>query len=276
MPARDVRQLICPLPILHAMNADLLLSALDREVRESVRGESAVAVAYSGGLDSSVIEAVARRHCPTVCYACSTENAFDARNAQARAEEDGCRCALLLISPQELMRYVADVARLLDTDDPVEIGYTIPILCVLLRSEERAVLAGNGADELFGGYAKYLDIEDPGRAMAEDLVSAQLESDRLKDAASSIQKRFETPFLAPQVVSVASTIPMNDKIQGDQRKIALRQVAMNLGLRSHGREKKASQYSSGTMRMMQRMAKQERLPLREWIVKLAAGSRRIP
>jgi len=259
------------------MNADLLLSALSREIQGSVCGERTVAVAYSGGLDSSVIEAIVRKHSTTVCYACSTEDGFDAKNVQARAEEDGCQCMLLLISPEELAEYLADAARVLDTDDPVVLSYTIPILCVLRKSEERTVLAGNGADELLGGYSKYLDMNDPTQTMTEDLAKAQLEANRLKGFAISIHKRLETPFLAAQVVNVASKIPMQDKIRGGRRKIPLRKVAMNLGLRSHDREKKASQYSSGVMRLMRQMAKEEELPLHEWIVKATTeGGRRIP
>ena len=246
-----------------------LLVALRKAVSELVAREHRVAVAYSGGLDSSVIAALASEKANVTCYTCAVEGSFDSRNAGQFADDERRQFTLLELGSEDLRSFVRKASGLLGTTDPTRIAYTIPVLRVLHRSAERVVLTGSGADELFGGYAKYAGMRDPTRAMAADLERMLSESHSLSFEATKLGKIIGFPYVAPAVIAAAKEIPLEEKIDPTGRKIILREVAKLLGLQSHKRPKKAAQYSSGVMKEMERLAKGEGLSLSQWTERTA-------
>jgi len=246
-----------------------LLVALRKAVSELVAREDRVAVAYSGGLDSSVIAALASEKANVTCYTCAVEGSFDSRNARQFADDEGRQFTLLELGSEDLRSFVRKASGLLGTTDPTRIAYTIPVLCVLHRSAERVVLTGSGADELFCGYAKYAGMRDPTRAMAADLERMLSESHSLSFEATKLGKIIGFPYAAPAVIATANETPLGEKIDPSGRKIILREVAKLLGLQSHKRPKKAAQYSSGVMKEMERLAKGEGPSLSQWTERTA-------
>ncbi len=256
------------------MRESELLHALRIAVGDAVRGEHTVAVAYSGGVDSSVIAAIAREQKEVMCYTCAVGGSFDARNAQRRADEEGVRLNIVEVGEHGLVGRVASAASALQSLDPFPISYTVPLVTVLEEAAEHTVLAGNGADELFAGYSKYSSLPNPEGRMSEDLAKMLDESARLRTWSAAKGKRLEMPFTEPGVISVSSRMPLVEKISQSGRKLALREVARELGLPSHDRPKKAAQYSSGVLRLMEKVAKKNEESLDEWVRSVSAGARR--
>ncbi|MGQ9587077.1 MAG: asparagine synthase C-terminal domain-containing protein [Thermoplasmata archaeon] len=258
------------------MDSGKLLDLLRRSTEEIIGGEEAVAVAYSGGVDSSIIARIASEFSEVTCYASTTPDSYDARNVKAFAAMENLSLTTVAIDLEGLRGVVARAVAILGSGNPVEIAYTVPVMLVIERSLESLVLVGIGADELFAGYAKYASLEDPTRMMEEDLRKMLQEAEKLETLAASKGKRLGCPFVSEDILSFARSTPLSDKIGSSGHKLILRDVARLLGLESHARPKKAAQYSSGVMRWMERLAKSEGLSLRAWIERIASDEGRSP
>jgi len=258
------------------MDSQKLLELLRKSTKEIIGGEAAVAVAYSGGVDSSIIARIASESSKVVCYAGAMPGSYDARNVKVFAARENLNITTLTIDRDELAKAVARASVVLGSHDPVKIAYTVPVMLVIERSKEPLVLIGNGADELFAGYAKYASLDDPNRMMEDDLRKMLEEVKRLDVLAASIGKRLGYPFVSGEMLSFARETPLSDKISSSGRKLILRDAAKLLGLESHPRPKKAAQYSSGVMREMERLAKSEGLSLRAWLERTTSDEERSP
>ena len=64
-----------------------LSKVLEESIRSACEGKH-VGIAFSGGLDSGLVAAVASRYAESVtCYTCGTENAFDVKAGMELAEK---------------------------------------------------------------------------------------------------------------------------------------------------------------------------------------------
>jgi len=254
-------------------DADELLSILRDIVSSSLVERKKVAVAYTGGVDSSVVAALARESAEVKCYTCAIEGSFDEAHARSFAERDGLELRMIILDRVELRSYVAEAGLMLDTDNPIKIAYTVPIICALEKCDEDLLLTGTGADELFAGYSKYGSAPDPLEMMNRDLEKMLAENNLLSSAAHALGKTLLAPFAADRVVMFSKTIDLERKINKDEKKAILREVAQLLNLESAMRPKKAAQYSSGVMREMERESKRLGTTLQKWISEVCAEIR---
>ena len=244
---------------------DYLLEHLERAVTDSVAGRSRITVAYSGGLDSSVVAILAQRRVEVLCRTACTRNSKDMTEALLQARLDGLDLEISELTDADIEWFAGLAADVLGTDDPVRVGYTIPLLAVLTSAKDDTVLVGSCADELFAGYAKYESVNDVERQMEIDLEKALSELNKLTEYAKSEHKHLAAPFAAKVVAEAAAAIPMSCKIGPSGRKLILRDLAARIGAKGYDRPKKAAQYSSGVAKAMDRMAKHKGLPQRDWI-----------
>lgn len=251
-------------------NVAQLLSVLRSSMRKIAGEEEVVAVAYSGGLDSSILVALAKELTRTTGYTCAIPGSFDDKHVAEAAQNDGVGTKVIHLNDAELIEYVRRAAAVLGTLNPVSIAYTIPILCALDSCKEGLLLVGSGADELFGGYAKYQVATDPEAAMSSDLVKSMAESQLLQAEATRLGKRLGFPFTDEAVVMAALAVPVQEKVDISGRKIILREVGRALSLHSADRPKKAAQYSSGVLKEMERLAGAARLEFHDWTTMVAS------
>jgi asparagine synthase (glutamine-hydrolysing) len=123
---------------------------------------------------------------------------------------------------------------------------------------------GQGADELFGGYAKVVSPAADGRVDADTVRGArretietlprQLERDVLALRAAGVEA--VAPFLHDRVVRAALPLPGALVVTDDERKVALRRAAAGVLPESVvSAEKKAVQYGSLVARELDRLAR---------------------
>ncbi len=139
-----------------ARAADELLALLDDATRIRLRADVPVGAYLSGGLDSSVISALAARHVPALSTFSVTfeEREFDEsayQNVVARAL--GTAHHTVMMKNGDVAASFADVVRAAET--PLLRTAPAPLLklAALVRdSGMKVVLTGEGADEMLGGY----------------------------------------------------------------------------------------------------------------------------
>ncbi len=120
---------------------------------------------------------------------------------------------------------------------------------------QRRILAGQGADELFGGYSRYLQTETLAQDLEKDFLGLSMQLARDQAVASLHGTYFSLPYMDVRVVAAALSIPAGEKVCQGVRKKPLRDVAESFMPSAIARyEKKAMQYGSGVMKEIQRLA----------------------
>lgn len=244
---------------------ETLLRSIEQSVIDAIADQTAVAVAYSGGLDSSLLAVLAQRTVEMKCYTACAPGSYDARSASSSAAADGLTIETIELTDDDIRRLAAQAASVFGSSDTVRIGYTVPLLSVIHASREGTILVGNLADELFAGYAKYASVDDPAALMRVDLEKALCDIERLVDYAKCEHKVVVAPFASERVVQQAVSTPPSLMIGPQGRKLTLRDVAREIGLSAPERPKKAAQYSSGVSKAMERMAKADGRTLHAWV-----------
>ena len=140
---------------------DRLADLMDQSIDLHLRSDVPVGAYVSGGLDSSLVATLAARKsaAPMRGYhgRFSEGPSFDeSRYAQAAARHAGMSLEETLITPQDFIRDISKV--IWHLDQPVAGPGSFPQFCVsrLAASKNKVVLGGQGGDEVFGGYVRYL------------------------------------------------------------------------------------------------------------------------
>jgi asparagine synthase (glutamine-hydrolysing) len=171
---------------------------------------------------------------------------------------------------------------LIEEPDPVKISIGIPVHWAAEKTAKmnlKVMLAGQGADELFGGYKRYVDeYQLNGVRKAEETIlkditemhAANLERDFKICNFHNVELR--SPFIALRVVRFAMELPLELKIEPSSdslRKLVLRKTAEKLGLPQAivNRPKRAIQYATGVNEALRKIAKQNRLSINEYLQK---------
>ena len=226
------------------------------EIAVRLRSDEGV-VALSGGVDSSLVAQLAGRECIAVGVAGS----HDLRRAQQVATELGLTLNIVVIDPGSIEDALVQVLRVIPKIDPVNASVATTLYFVAEWAGShgyRRILAGQGADELFGGYARYLQTDTLSQDLERDFQGLPVQLARDQAVAALHKTSFSLPYMDVRVVQAARAIPPEKKVCGGVRKLPLRDVAEKYLPRSIAQyEKKAMQYGSGLMKEIQRLASQK-------------------
>lgn len=236
------------------------LTSVLREVICGMVNGKKVAVAFSGGLDCGIVASIAKEYADSVVlYTAGVEDAYDVNESKEVSEILGLEWHHLPVNEENLVPCLKDMVSVTDTVNPITLSFEIPLYYVSKECREDMIIGGQGADELFAGYSKYIGLsEDELRGMREAdmavLFNTTLQHE--KKVSEHFGKTVLYPYLDSRVTEYVEKMDFRDLMPGEVRKQALRTVAQDIGQPEiAAKKKKAAQYGSGAMNLLRKMAK---------------------
>ena len=193
------------------------------EIAVRLRRDEGV-VAMSGGVDSALVARLAGRECVVV----GIEGSHDLLHAKQVADMLDLTLERVLIDPGSIEDRLRQVLLVIPKIDPVNASIATTLNYVAewaaLRGHRR-ILAGQGADELFGGYSRYLQTETLAQDLEKDFLGLSMQLARDQAVAALHGTYFSLPYMDVRVVAAALSIPAGEKVCDGVRKRPLRDVA---------------------------------------------------
>jgi asparagine synthase (glutamine-hydrolysing) len=207
---------------------DATRDALVRAVEQTLVAEVPVGAFLSGGLDSSIVCAIAARVAREQGWKLKTfvaglPESTDLNAARAVADHLGTDHHEHVYSAEEALELVPEVISVLESFDPTLVHSAVPNDLVARMASEhvKVVLIGEGADELFAGYAHYGAHESP-EELHEDLLATISELhigglQRVDRVTSANGLEARIPFLDLDVIELALALPPGWKLTDRER-----------------------------------------------------------
>jgi asparagine synthase (glutamine-hydrolysing) len=201
----------------------LVRATLEESIVKRLTFEEPLGVLLSGGVDSSILAAVASRHVqPLHTFAVGTRNAPNLDVARNVASRIGSVHHEYVFRAEEIRADLPRILFHLESFDQQLVRDAIPCYYgARLASEHVGVLlVGEGSSELLGNHRDYQDITD-GAHLHRELrrsVTAlhRLDLQRLDRMAMAHGMEIRVPFLDVEFVQTAMGIPPEFKIRRDE------------------------------------------------------------
>ena len=209
-------------PTVIAATREALIDSVERQMM----GDVPVGVFLSGGLDSSVVAAIAARYLDLrgerlQTFAVGTEDSPDLLAARVVAEDLGSDHHERIYTAAEAIAVLPSVVRAIEHFDPSLVRSAVPnyLLAEMTARHVKVVLTGEGADELFAGY-EYLRELDGEAALHTELVRTldglhDLNLQRADRVTMAHGLEARVPFLDRQLIGFAMALPTAWKIPGE-------------------------------------------------------------
>ena len=225
-------------------------------------------ILFSGGVDSTLIAYICKKHnYKFTCFTIGLKNSQDVEYAKIIAEKYNFNLKYKILTLEEFEKIIKETIKILQTNEIVwvSVGAVLYATAKLaLQDGIRVLFSGLGSEELFAGYQRHEEA-----LKNNDFEAVHKESwnglknmwtrDLLRDSKITHQLNIElkTPYMDENLIKAAMDINPIYKIDKEQKKIILREIAEDLGLEKEfaQRKKKAAQYGSNFVKGIDKLAK---------------------
>ena len=242
---------------------------LKLSVTKRVQDISEVGVIFSGGVDSSYLALLLKEISQNIplkitLYAVGIEGSKDIDSAIYASKFLNLELKTQILTEDLIRKALPSVVKAIGDVNLMKVGVGLTTYFATKMVAEdniKVAISGQGADELFGGYKRYLDSFINGtlnydiRHDIANMYHINLQRDDACSMLNSVELRL--PFLDEKFVELVLNIPDNKKIvsmHDDMRKSFLRKLAFEEGLDYDiaYRPKKAAQYGTGIDKILRK------------------------
>lgn len=211
-------------------------AALEESVRIRCDTREPVGVVLSGGLDSSLVLALVRQiHPECIAFTIGSPDSEDVTYARRLTHDLGVRHEVIDVVPERISRHEVRTAiwmsECTEYGDVINAIVSVPLFRRRREAGVRIALAGDGSDELFGGYAMYDDVApDAAQRLFEHKIRnlSRTELQRVDRTSMGQGVEVRAPFLDPALVALATRVPMDLKVREGREKWILRHAFADL------------------------------------------------
>lgn len=233
-------------------------TALETALTRLRAGRSDLAVLFSGGLDSALLAWELRSRPRLTLSTVGTPHSPDLASAEAGAAVLGIPWVPETVGDpevHELAREIEDETRAIP---PVARSVQVAFALAVQRAPVRGLVCGQGADELFLGYAHYRGLSTVDARLRSERDLDRLLRDewpRSQRIAHRLGKTVEAPYLDPGFIEAALRVPIALRLPDPVPKAFFRNWALHRGLPRvlAQRPKRALQFGSGVDRILRRV-----------------------
>jgi len=197
---------------------------LTESIEKRLRSDVPLGVFLSGGLDSSIIAAIASQYCPGLkTFAVGLENSPDLKAARRVADFLGTDHHEQILSPQQIQQDLPQILYHLESFDQDLVRSAVPCYYVsqLAAQHVKVVLTGEGADELFAGYDYHKQYTNPSALHTElrrsVLCMHNINLQRVDRMTMAHGLEARVPFLDRTMLDIAFRIPVALKLPAQSR-----------------------------------------------------------
>ena len=234
-----------------------------------ISGEKS-ALFLSGGIDSSILAFKLKElGIKFAAIIVASVNEPDFQNAIEVAKELDINIINRQLTVDKFEPIIPEIMRTIDDTEEKEVNIAVSFLMgakFLQKNHFKVAILGQGADELFGGYQRYVDfLKEKSNQFKEfhlrDIKECVLKNyARDKAVFSSFGIEIYLPYFTEKIIELALSLPINLIVKHDTdppiKKVFLRKYAKKLGLSKNIYEKKkiAIQFGSGSYKLLKQIA----------------------
>lgn len=239
-------------------NGNELISLLKSSLINRIGSKKKISIAFSGGIDSSILVALASQFSNVSAINVRMKNSYDYNNAKKLSKLLSLDLIEVEPSRTEIIEAIPEIQNIAEVTRPLDISIGLGFYFVAQAAKNhgfRDLFVGQLADELFGGYARYLrTLEEGGKEsviqmMQNDVYNAYAINFERDEKITSPFVDLHVPYASIDIVKYGLSCPLNLKIDSSRqiRKIILKRIGKKLNLPDDilTQSKKAIHFSSG-------------------------------
>ena len=245
-----------------------LRNSIERAIKSRTKNIEKFGILFSGGVDSTLIAFLCKKYkLEFTCYTIGLENSQDIKYAILIAKKYNFDLKYKTLSLEEFEQITKETIKILNTNEIVwvSVGSVLYATAQLaIKDKIKILFGGLGTEEIFAGYQRHDEAFQSNNfeVLHKECWSGLKKMwyrDLLRDAkiANKLQIELKTPYMDGDVIKTAMNIHPMYKLNKENKKIILREIAEEFGLEKEfaWRKKKAAQYGSNFVKGIDKLAK---------------------
>ena len=241
---------------------------------ENISDSQRVAVAFSGGIDSSLLAKICHDlNKQVTLLTIGFSRSHDIEFSKKIASKMGLEHKIYEINAGDFQERMPLIQQTINCSNTSHIENCIAYfyICSFAKQNDlNLVVSGNGCDELFCGYDRYRSVYYDGKTEIQKLMERNLANEfvllkEIEIVTAQLGVHVRQPLLSRKFIEFSKNIPIEQKLKGPHdmtRKHILRCTALEIGVPEQAalKQKKALQYGSSIHKYFKKLDRNSSRP----------------